>query len=63
MDLFPSLGPAMNERAGTSEVMRQVIDRAGRKAHPGTHVGGEHLNPGAAPASMVRSETGPDKSL
>jgi hypothetical protein len=31
MDLFPSLGPAMNERAGTSEVMRQVIDRRAGK--------------------------------
>jgi len=34
MDLFPSLGPALNERAGTSETMRKVIEgRAVARAH------------------------------
>ena len=27
LDLFPSMGPAMNERAGANAVMRRVIDR------------------------------------
>jgi short-subunit dehydrogenase len=48
MDLFPTLGPAMNERAGTSEVMRQVIDHRAGKAHPDTHAESEHMSPGAA---------------
>jgi hypothetical protein len=26
LDLFPSMGPAMNEAAGASKVMRRVID-------------------------------------